>query len=162
MESRYPSCYCKITHSQKIKVKFLAKDHKRYRTLGIPTHIFRYEKFKSRYKNFQITKKKHCSATLNPYSPKCFCEFQQSCPNKFSTNFLIFRSQISAIIGQANTENYIKHCKTACRFEVGTEPGAMHCTVGYTSTTDRQGLTFWSTTCLNRASTVRHLLPTLK
>jgi len=63
MERRYPSCYCKITTTTKmtknIKVKFLAKNHKRYRTLGIPTHIFRYEKFNSHViKTFKSPKKK--------------------------------------------------------------------------------------------------------
>ena len=66
MESRYPSCYCKVT-KEKIKVKFLAKDNKRYGTLFIPTHILLYEKFNSHVtENFESLKKKKSFGYAKP------------------------------------------------------------------------------------------------
>jgi len=41
----------------------------------------------------------------------------------FPLHFLNFRFKTAAIRWQGLRENYIEHCKMACRFEVDLEPG---------------------------------------
>ena len=65
-------------------------------------------------------------------APNGFYEFQQSYPINFPLHFLTFRFTTAAI-----RENYVEHCKIACRFALDLEPGGTLRNVQCYSTLDR-------------------------